>query len=414
VSTITHRRVEDLPVLEEFDRPDFGTDFDWVASDLFTRPYRGLMRTSWGDVVVFRNADLSALRAHPGSSHQPIDVMFESFGDVDKSGLERLFGANTFSWLPPVHKPAKQLLMKLFTPRSVARYHDDFTAIIRSLLESALAQGDIDFVTDVSRPAVAQFWSRVLGLTPEEGTTMVGLAGAVQSSFKVAPKAEEITNSNSSAHEYMDLLDATLSRNASTGDYPLLTDLVAEHQAMGPLGRPEDPFAHLGAALVDGFHTLGAVLSSVVYAVLNAGLRHDARSGSVAGFATAAYQEGLRLHPAITALPRWATEDFVYDDVLIPHGTNIQMAWLLGNRDPEVFENPNAYQLERANRVKQYSFGGGFYVCAGRNLVQALCEILLTETFGGSVTLDTAGEARWDPGSLLHELVTLPVVVRRP
>lgn len=413
MSTITHRRVEDLPVLDEFDRPDFGTDFDWVASDLFMRPYRGLMRTSWGDVVVFRNADLAALRAHPSSSHQPIDVMFETFGDVDKSGLERLFGANTFSWLPPDHKPAKQLLMKLFTPKSIGRFHDEFAAIVRSLIEAAVERGEVDFVTDVSRPAVAQFWHRTLGLTSEEATEMVALGARVQSSFKVSPTADEITTSNSSAHVYMDLLDSTMGRAAATGDFPLLSDLVSEYEAMGDVGRPKDPFAHLGSALIDGFHTLGAGLSSVVYALLHAGLQPDAGERSISNFATAAYQEGSRLHPAITALPRWATDDFIYDDVLIPKGSNIQMAWLLGNRDPEVFEDPNSYQLDRANRVKQYSFGGGFYVCAGRNLVQALSEILIAELASASVTLDMAGDARWDPGSLLHELVTLPVSVRR-
>jgi cytochrome P450 len=413
LSTITLRRVEDIPVLEELDRPDFGVDFDWVASDLFTRPYRGLMRTSWGDVVVYRNADLAALRAHPSSSHQPIDVMFETFGDVDKSGLERLFGANTFSWLQPEHKPAKQLLMKLFTPKSIARFHDDFAGAVRSLIENATARSEIDFVTDVSRPAVAQFWSQTLGLTPEEATTMVGLGAKVQSSFKVAPTMDEITTSNSSAHTYMDLLDATLARAAASGDFPLLSDLVTEYEAMGPLGRPKDPFAHLGSALIDGFHTLGAMLSSVVFAVLAAGRTFDAGDLSVPAFATAAYQEGSRLHPSITTLPRWATEDFVYDDVQIPRGTNVQMAWLLGNRDPEVFDDPNSYQLDRANRVKQYSFGGGFYVCAGRNLVQALSEILLAEMTKANVDVEIAGEPRWDPGSLLHELVTLPVTVRR-
>jgi cytochrome P450 len=413
VATITHRGIGDLPVLDELDRPDFGADFRWIADDLFARPYQGLMQTSWGDVVVFRNADLAALRSHPSSSHQPIDVMLESFGDVDKSGLNRLFGANTFSWLPPDHRPAKQLLMKLFTPSSVRRFHQDFTGIVRALLDAALVRGEIDFVEDFARPAVAQFWSSTLGLTAEEATTLVALAARVQSSFRLAPTAEAIAVSNSSSHEYMDLVGSAIARAAATGDYPLLSDLVAEYDAMGPLGRPEDPFAHLGSALIDGFHTLGEMFSSVVFALVDAGLQPDAKGTPVMSFATAAYQEGSRLHPSITVLPRWATDDFVYDDVLIPKGSNIQMAWLLGNRDPEVFENPNAYMLERPNRVKQYTFGGGFYVCAGRNVVQALSELVVAELAARSVTLEPAGDARWDPGSLLHELATFPLVVRQ-
>ncbi|WP_018599959.1 cytochrome P450 [Mycobacterium sp. 155] len=413
MGTITQRGIDDLPIMEEFDRPDFGTDFGWVTADLFTRPYKGLMRTSWGDVVVYSNADLAALRAHPGSTHQPIDVMFESFGDVDKSGLNRLFGANTFSWQPPVHKPGKQLLMRLFTPKSVGRFHDTFVQIVRTLLDDAIAREQVDFVKDVARPAVAQFWSHVLGLTVEEATELVHLAGQVQASFTLRPSRDVIVRSNTSAHEYMDLLNASMSRAAAGGEYPLLTELVAEYATMDDLGRPADPFVHLGAALIDGFHTLGAILSSVVYALLEAGLQPEATDRPVMSFATAAYQEGVRLHSAITALSRWAVEDFVYDDVLIPRGTNIQMAWLLGNRDPEVFDDPATYRLDRANRVKQFSFGGGFYVCAGRSVVQALSEVLLAELAGNSIAVELAGEARWDPASLLHELKALPVALRR-
>ena len=105
---------------------------------------------------------------------------------------------------------------------------------------------------------------------------MVALGARVQSSFKVSPTADEITTSNSSAHVYMDLLDSTMGRAAATGDFPLLSDLVSEYEAMGDVGRPKDPFAHLGSALIDGFHTLGAGLSSVVYALLHAGLQPDA------------------------------------------------------------------------------------------------------------------------------------------
>lgn len=413
MATITDRGVDELPVLEEYDDPEFGADFGWVTADLYARPYQGLMRTSGGDVIVYRNADLAALRAHPAVGHQPVDVMFDGFGDVDTSGLNRLFAANPFSWLPPEHKPGKQLLMKLFTTRNVARFHQDFSGIVGSLLDVAVERGEIDFVSDISRPAVAQFWSRALGLTLEESDSVVALAARVQRSIKVAPTTDDIIAANRCAYEYMDVLYPGLARAAATGDHPLLSELVSEHEAMGPVGRPDDPFPLVGSALLDGFHTLGAIFGAVVFALLDAGLQPQAQGREITSFATAAYQEGSRLHPSVTVLPRRAAKDFVYDGVLIPKDTDLHMAWLLGNRDPEVFDDPARYLLDRPNRVKQYSFGGGFYVCAGRNVVQALSEILLATLAERSVTIEMTGSALWDPGSMLHELTTFPVAIRQ-
>ena len=68
-------------------------------------------------------------------------------------------------------------------------------------------------------------------------------------------------------------------------------------------------------------------------------------------FATAVYQESSRLHPVVASMPRYSSEEFVYDGVRIPAGVDIHMGWFFGSRDPEVFADPHEYQLDRSNRV---------------------------------------------------------------
>lgn len=65
MSVATARQLDDLPIMDELDAPDWGVDFSWVTDDLFARDYQGLMRSSWGDLVAYRNADVEALVAHP-------------------------------------------------------------------------------------------------------------------------------------------------------------------------------------------------------------------------------------------------------------------------------------------------------------------------------------------------------------
>ena len=382
--------------------PNWGLDFDWVADDLFAREYQGLMRSSSGDVVVYRNVDLAALRAHPNVSHQTLDALTSLFhepGETLEPGFARFQHANTFSMRPPVHPPAKQLTARQMTAKNIARFQEDFAEVARSLIDAAVARGEIDFVHDFARPAIAGFWSRTLGLTIEEAEHALKVATDLQRAALMNPDAEAVKIANRAGDEWMDMMTALLERGLRRGEHPMLLELASDHDAMEPLGRPENSCAHFGSALLDGFHTLGAIIAGVVYAMLKGNVQPRAlpTDGSPA---TNVFHEGSRLHPAVTFTLRQAAEDFVYDGTLIARDANVAMMWLFGNRDPDVFADPNAYVLERPNRSKQYTFGGGFYICPGRNIVKMLCETIIEEFVRSSV--EARGDRRGHLGSRQH------------
>lgn len=407
-------QIGELPVLVEFDDPDFGSNLSWVTDDLFERPYQGLLRTSTDDLVIYRNADLAALRLNPLATHQTLSAMTDGLRVPDSltdSGLGRLLSRSSFSMRGGQHKCAKALASGLLTPKSMAPLAGDFAVIVRSLLDAALDRTEIDFVTDFARPAAALFWTKALGYTRDESERLVELASDIQLTFRVAPPLERMPRVNQSANEFIDMHGAILRRNARAGSYPWLSQLLTDWTAIPAEHRPQDPFEYLGATLIDGFHTLGAMFSSVVFAMIEGGFQPSQVSQDAASFASAAFQEAARIHPAITALARQASDDFEFQGVSIPKGTNLFTFWLFGNRDPEAFKDPLTYRLDRVNRVRQFHFGGGPYVCVGRNVIQVLCEWLLAELSEVGIQVERTGIAQWDPGSLLHELRQFPVAL---
>lgn len=414
MTTTTAQNIVDLPLLHEINSPFWGADYEWVTDDLYKRHYQGLLQTPGGDVFVYRNADLAQLRSHPLCTHQTLSALTHGLRVPDSltdSGIGRMLGVNTFSWRHPDHLPGKMLITRLMTPKTLAPLANEFDKILTSLIDAALERRDIDFVTEFARPAVAHFWGSALGHTFEEAERLIQLGTQFQLALRVQPNGEQIKLINEAADDFMSLNRQVLARGALSGEYPWLKQLLAETEQMSPVGRPDDPLAHLASPLIDGFHTLISMLSTVVSALIDANIQPSHIDRDVPSFATAAFLEGSRLHPSITALPRQASADFVFNDVLIPKDGNIYMAWLFGNRDPEVFDHPSSYQLDRANRIKQFSFGGGPYICAGRNLVQVLSEWLLAELAERDIEFQRTGVACWDPGSWLHELTTLPVAV---
>lgn len=405
-------QLSDLPVLGEVNAPDWGADFSWVANDLFEREYQGLLRLPDNSVFVYRNSQVTDLARHPSVGHQPLAAVqgdLTPAGSGPENGVARFLGASTFPLMQPEHKPKKQLITKLLSPKNLGQFREDIAGILNDLIDQCLGAEEIDFRSDFARLAVVGFWCRSLGISRTESLRLIEVASRTMAPIRVAPTPEQLSGAGPAAHEFMDILEAALPRSVAAEKAPLLRELKESQNSSNSGVQGAEPYPLVSATLMDGFHTVIPFMTSMVYAMVEAGHQPSRPDRDATAFATAAYQEGSRLHPAITGLPRQASEDFVYDGVLIPKGTDIMMAWLFANRDPEVFENPNAYRLDRTNRVKQISYGGGHYVCAGRNVAQTLSEMMLLELTKRSVTIEFADTPTWDTGSMIHELRSLRV-----
>ena len=82
-----------------------------------------------------------------------------------------------------------------------------------------------------------------------------------------------------------------------------------------------------------------------------------------------AVEEVLRYQAPIQINNREATSDTFIGDVFIPKGTTVHLMINAANRDPEVFDNPDQFDiLRKPNR--HLSFGLGIHICAGNNLAR--------------------------------------------
>lgn len=85
---------------------------------------------------------------------------------------------------------------------------------------------------------------------------------------------------------------------------------------------------------------------------------------------SAVIEECLRINSSVIAWRRQAARDCRIGDVEIPAGANILLALASGNRDEEVFENPDEISLDRKNLGNHLSFGLGIHKCIGEELAR--------------------------------------------
>ena len=81
-------------------------------------------------------------------------------------------------------------------------------------------------------------------------------------------------------------------------------------------------------------------------------------------------EEALRLLTPTNNMWRIATEDTELGGVDIPKGSVILIRYGSGNRDEDLFENPDKFDVTRKNARRHIAFGQGIHVCLGMNLAR--------------------------------------------
>jgi cytochrome P450 len=86
--------------------------------------------------------------------------------------------------------------------------------------------------------------------------------------------------------------------------------------------------------------------------------------------------EGMRWETASQFLARQATVDVEFRGVKIPAGAALSLASGSANRDEEVFENPDEFDIDRSAKVN-LGFGAGPHLCLGMQIAKSEMEAML-------------------------------------
>lgn len=81
--------------------------------------------------------------------------------------------------------------------------------------------------------------------------------------------------------------------------------------------------------------------------------------------------ESLRLEPAAAWIDRYTTAEVALGGVTIPEGELATINLLAANRDPEVFANPDTFDIDRPNLAQHVTFVQGPHACIGLHVARA-------------------------------------------
>ncbi len=121
--------------------------------------------------------------------------------------------------------------------------------------------------------------------------------------------------------------------------------------------------------------------------------------------------ETIRWQTPLAYMRRTAKEDFVLRGKTIKAGEKVLMWYVSGNRDEEVIEDPNRYNIERERPRHHMSFGFGIHRCVGNRLAELQLNIIWEEILKRFPVVQVVGEPRRVYSSFVKGYEYLPVIV---
>jgi len=145
--------------------------------------------------------------------------------------------------------------------------------------------------------------------------------------------------------------------------------------AAGRLGLPELT-SNAAVLLFGGIETTEAMIANALLHLLD-----DPRQLALVRADDAlldnAIEESLRLEPGAAVVDRYASRDVTLGPAGIRRGDLVTVSLAGANRDPEVFTEPDVFDVQRANSRLQLAFAHGPQYCLGAHLARLETRIAL-------------------------------------
>ena len=388
------------------DTQDPAYDEDIHAAHAAAREKSWYAETPSG-ILVLRYRDVQALLRDPRWRELGRDALRQA--GIQDGPLWDWFGQIMSTQEGAAHARLRRLVSQAFTPRSVERLRPAMRSTAHELLDRFTDAGRCEIVGAFAAPYPVRVIGELLGVPAQDFEPFHAWSSDLSLAFgsQVARERPRIEAALRSLSDYVDGLLA-LRRRRPRDD--LISALIAVEE-QGDRLSGDELRAMITVLIFGGQDTTQCQIACAVATFA----RHaDAwqRLASQPGLAAAATEEVLRYESAGSGSPRIAAEDFRYCDLDVKAGLVALPSSPAANRDPEIYPQPDRFDIERRFAEPQQAFGGGVHYCLGASLARAELQEALPILARRLPELAADGPVAWRHGSLIRGPERLPIAFR--
>jgi cytochrome P450 len=378
--------------------PADGDDFDPLAADFLAEPHpvyadlRDRCPVAHSDVWDFwlltRYDDIVSVATRPG-------VFSSEWGiTVPPNPVSGRRAPMHFD--PPEHTAVRRAMNAPFRDERIVELEPRLREIARDLLDRALpaevdgSDGVAELASRYASPFTSHALALFLGLPAEDGWYLDQHSQRFENAQFVQDTATAEAENQLMYQYARDLVALRLREPLDPGD-DLISALLEYVHATSPTAEPGVEFvagslrqlfvaAHVAPRIAFG--------AGIAHLASDADLQHRLRAQP--GLLPDAVEELLRMHTPNQGFARTARVDTELRGRRIRAGQRVALAYPSANRDPQVFPEPDRFDLQRTTS-RHLAFGSGVHKCVGATLARVEMRVLLSELLAATDTFALEG-----------------------
>jgi cytochrome P450 len=307
---------------------------------------------------------------------------------------------------PPDHSRIRRLAAPAFTPRRMAGYAELVDQAIRQLLDQCEREREFDLMSVFASPLPIAVVTHLLGL-PNEPERFRRLGSTIAQALDGIWSLGQARTMAAADAELRTTFAELLTRRAVEPGDDLVSALVAEQ---GRAITPAELSALVRLLLIAGFETtVNAIGSGLRWLLADREqwellVADPERSPAVV-------EEVLRFDPPVQQTARVANQPVEVGDVLVARNQWVITLLAAANRDPDVYPEPNRFEIFREAPAEHLAFSGGIHYCLG----SPLARLELTRAFRALAErfprIRQTAPITMRPGTTLRGPLRFPVTV---
>lgn len=273
---------------------------------------------------------------------------------------------------PPQHRQYRKIVSSAFTPRMVRELEGKVDRMVTDIIDSVCERGECDFVNDVAAPLPMRVICEMMGVPEEDRKAVYDISNRMIGFDD--PDFESVQDDYRLASSEMFMYANRLAERARKfpGD-DLGTALLNAEVDGQRLSELEFNSFFLLLAIA-GNETTRTVTTNGMLNLIEHPDQYRLLSEDPSLVASA-IEEMLRYNPPVHYFRRTVTADTEIRGVPLKENEKITLWYPSANRDEEVFEKPDTFDVRRSPN-DHLAFGFGEHYCLGANLARLELQVM--------------------------------------
>ncbi|HET6917011.1 MAG TPA: cytochrome P450 [Acidimicrobiales bacterium] len=351
--------------------------------------------------LVTRHAEVREVSLKPelfSSWENTAVVRFMEGISRDEIEMQRLMMLNVD---PPDHTKLRRIVSRGFTPKAIRMIEEALSKRAEAIVKEAVERGSGDFVTEVAAELPLQAIAELIGVPQEERTKIFDWSNQMIAYDDPEYDIDPVVAS-------AELINYAMALGQDRTENPrddIVTKLVTADVEGRGLTSDEFAFFVLLLAVAGNETTRNAITHGMMgfFQFPEQWELYKAERPATAA------DEIVRWATPVIVFQRTALDDTALGGVDIKRGDRVGICYSAANFDPEVFDQPERFDVTRDPNPHLGFGGGGPHYCLGANLAKMEINLMFNAIADHMPDISSAGPARRLRSAWINGIKELPV-----